>query len=391
MPHVILVSDRLPIPVIGGDRLRVWRIARFLRDRGWTVHLVCFARETGDAERARTAPEREAFDSIDLVPFSRPVQAARSALGLLDGSSMQVAYHRSPAMKRAVVAIANRTRPAAAIAHLSRMADYIPPGLAPRRVLEMTDVFFEYYRRAKRTVRRRGPLIYSIEEPRIRRHEIDCVRRFDAVVLVSERERERLTAAAGFPERIHAIPNGVPEEWLEIEPDPQPRLIMFHGSLSYPPNVEAALWFADQILPRIPGARFRIVGANPPPAIASLHRKGGIEVTGTVESVVPHLRQASVSVCPLRVAAGIQNKVLEAMALGVPVVSTSAALAGIRAKSDRDLVVADTAAGIAAEVAGLLDDAPRRARLSAAGRRLVRERYLWSTVLDPYLAVIQGG
>jgi sugar transferase (PEP-CTERM/EpsH1 system associated) len=388
MADLVMVSDRLPIPTIGGDRLRAYRIGRFLRERGWGIHLVCFARDAHDETRARHAPEREAFASIELVPFPKPLQAARSALGLLGGASMQVAYHRSPAMKRRVEEVAKRVRPAAAIAHLSRMAGYVRPGLAPRRILEMTDVFFEYYRRAKRTVRRRGPLLYSVEEPRIRRHEIDCVRRFDAVVLVSERERERLAAAAGHPERIHAIPNGVPPEWLDIAPTPEPRLILFHGSLAYPPNAEAALWFAREVLPRIPDARFRIVGADPPPAIRALHGKDGVEVTGTVESVVPHLRQAAVSVCPLRVAAGIQNKVLEAMALGAPVVSTSAALAGIRAEPGRDLAVADTAEGMAAEVAALLDDPSRRARLSAAGRRLVAEEYLWSKALEPYLALL---
>jgi len=385
---VLLISDRLPIPVIGGDRLRAYRIARFLRDRGRPVHLVCFARERGDDARAREAPAREAFETITLVRFPKAVQAARSAAALIGGGSMQVEYHRSPEMKREVERVARRVRPRAAIAHLTRTAAYAPPGLAPKRILEMTDVFFDYYRRAKRGVKRRGLLVYSVEEPRIRRFEIDCVKRFDAVVLVSEAERAKLVAAAGHPERVHAIPNGVDEEWLDLTPAPKPRLITFHGALGYPPNADAALLFAREVLPKIPNARFRIVGSDPPPPVRAL---SGVEVTGTVESVVPHLLEAQVSVCPLRVSAGIQNKVLEAMALGVPVVSTPAGVVGIRAEAGRDLVVADSAEAMAREVSALLDDPGRCARLSKAGRALVRSRYLWSQVLEPYLKLSQQG
>lgn len=376
---VVVLADRLPYPPVGGDRLRVYHVCRFLAECGFRLHLLAFARAEQDAENASLL---KFFETIRLVPLDRTLAAARVFMTFFNRDSMQLRYHYSRAMEAELAALVKRVKPRALVCHLIRMAPYAKPYSNLTRVLEMVDVFSDYYARAKHVAGRRGLLVYSVEEPRIRKAEKEALRDFDSVVLVAPREKELLEKRyAEFSPKLHVLPNGAPEELLGRAPARYDKdRITFHGFLGYPPNRDAAVALARQILPKLSGFRLQIIGAEPGPQVRAL-ASSTIEVTGPVDAIAPLVSTALASVCPLRASAGLQNKVLEAMAWGTPVVATEAANAGIGAK---DLLIAETIDDWVRHLESLRNDPSLRKRLSDAGQEFIRRRFTWSKTLARY-------
>jgi glycosyltransferase involved in cell wall biosynthesis len=191
---------------------------------------------------------------------------------------------------------------------------------------------------------------------------------------------------------IDVIPNGVDLAARRLpEGHQEPNTIAFSGRMAYFPNADAARWFAREIFPLVrqqsPEARFRIIGADPPHSVRRLGRIAGVEVTGYVDCVQQQLARATVAVCPMRVGSGIQNKVLEAMASGVPVVATPVALGGIEAAHGGHLLVGQRAEDVAEQVVILLKDAVLRKRLAVNARSLVEEKYTWENAVAALEAV----
>jgi sugar transferase (PEP-CTERM/EpsH1 system associated) len=214
---------------------------------------------------------------------------------------------------------------------------------------------------------------------------------FDVTLLVSEAERQRFAALA--PEcagRVAALDNGVDLERFDptlAYSNPYGAAagpaIVFTGTMDYRPNVDAVCWFAREVMPllraRQPAPEFHIVGASPAPAVRALAALPGVHVTGRVPDVRPYLAHAAVAVAPLRIARGVQNKVLEAMAMARPVVASPEAFEGVRARPGYDLLVADGAAAMARRVDEVLDGT--FPRLGTAARAAVSEGHAWTRSL----------
>jgi glycosyltransferase involved in cell wall biosynthesis len=212
-------------------------------------------------------------------------------------------------------------------------------------------------------------------------------------------ERERELALEIAPEaRIEVIPNGVDTEYFAPNGDRLKRAgatIAFIGDMSYLPNQQAVSWFARQILPLIqasvPEARFLIIGRNPNRKVRALVRIPGVSVTGFVPDVRTYLGQAQVVVAPFSIAAGIQNKILEAMASGLPVVATARTVQGLAPRVAGAVEVANTAEGLAARVVALLRDPERALRTGTEGRCRVAEDYQWRRSMERLLQVVEDG
>lgn len=243
-----------------------------------------------------------------------------------------------------------------------------------------------------------GKWVTRLELGRTRGHERRLVERFGTVLVTSEVDKQALLqlSAPGTDSRdkIKVLPNGVDQSYfapngLEREPE----TLVFSGKMSYHANVTMALHLVQDIMPQVwarrPTVKLTIVGQNPPPAVKKLEQNPQVTVTGYVPDMRPYLQQATVAVVPSAYGAGIQNKVLEAMACGTPVVATDRAVAALAAESGRDLLVAHDTQTFAAAVLDLLDDPARRARIGQAGRTFVETHHSWATITARLAAIYE--
>jgi glycosyltransferase involved in cell wall biosynthesis len=240
-------------------------------------------------------------------------------------------------------------------------------------------------------------LFYRFESWRMAAYEARIWQIVDRTVLIGEKDREAVEAACrqqGLPVIDNVVfgPHGVDIERFAPRPEAEEAdVVVMSGAMRYAPNVAAALWFLTRVWPTIraarPTARFFLVGLEPPPALLAHHGKDGVEVTGTVDEPADWIARAAVCVVPIRAAAGLQNKLLEALAMGKAVVATPEANEGIRAVPKRDLCLAEEPEAFARAVLDLLADAPRRQTLGAAGREFIEATWTWEA---PFLMLEQN-
>ncbi len=245
----------------------------------------------------------------------------------------------------------------------------------------------------------RGPAAaYSaIQWPRLRRLEAAVCRAVDAVTCVSAEDGRLLHALApGRPPVL--VPNGIDvDDYAPGDGAPAPDAppsVVFTGKMDYRPNVDAVLWFMAEVWPRVraeaPRARCLIVGQRPTPAVQALGRQAGCAVTGAVEDTRPFIAEASVYIAPLRQGGGTRFKLLEALALGRPVVSTTLGAEGFPVTAGRELLIADSAADFARAVLRLMADQALAQQVGSAGRAFVRARYDWRVIVPALERVYAG-
>ncbi len=373
MESLLFLSHRLPYPPNKGDKVRSYHFFRHLAGR-YRVFLGTFVDDPADWEHIASVRELCAGMHVEaLTPWTKRL---RCATGLLTGETMTLPCFRSAGLNGWVKAIVERERITRAFVFSSPMAQYtldIPELRSCVDFVDMDSAKWKEY-----ADRRPWPIsaIYRREAMRLLKCERDIAIRAEASIFVTREEANLFGAAA--PEsakQVVAIRNGVDSEYFSPAHDfasPFPHgehAIVFTGAMDYWPNVDAVLWFAREVLPEIrrsdESARFYVVGMNPDSAVRDLARQPSIVVTGRVSDVRPYLKHARVVVAPLRIARGIQNKVLEAMAMAKAVVVTMPTAAALSAHRDVELGVASEAPEFAQKVLALLD--PERA--SAMGKQ----------------------
>src|SRR5262245_5517068 len=327
-----------------------------------------------------------------------PVSAwARFVLYGLTGQPATFGYFQCSSLARKVRRLLAVRAFDAILVHCSSMGSYVAEDEGCRKVMDFGDAdsekWFEYARSSSLPL----SWAFRLEGQRVRRAERQLGARFDVVSVNASREREVLGSYVRSP--IYVIPNGVDLEYFQPGRTSGlgyvPNRMIFTGNMSYRPNVEAVYYFVGEIFPQIcrevPDARFYIVGMDPTPAVRRLADGDRIVITGRVDDVRPYLDSAAVAVAPLRVAGGLQNKVLEAMAMRVPVVASPAALAGINGVAGRDLLVAGNPAEFSRAVVSLLCDSAAREHFAAAGRSCVETKHNWSQLLERLEDLVAGG
>jgi sugar transferase (PEP-CTERM/EpsH1 system associated) len=382
-----MLSPFVPYPPEDGGRQRIFEIARRLAPRH-DLHLVTLAREQ---EAARVAALRESGLWVTAIPH-RDCAGVHWGRAARDRSSFYAARYHSPALARSLESQLASSSWDVVQYEFAYMAQYRPgsrqPG--PAWVLDQHNV--EHCLSATlvstaRGVRGRAYGLYaSREHAKRRREEIAVCRRVDAVLAVSEHDAGLLRRLA--PEsRVEVVPNGVDLERVRplAAAEPAPGAV-FVGKMDYRPNVDAVLWFCEQVLPNVreqlPEFSFTIVGAEPVSAVRALERLRGVTVTGRVPDPLPYLRAATSAVAPLRSGSGTRLKILEALAVGCPVVSTAKGAEGLDVEDDRHLLLADDPDVFASQIVSLASSQARRRSLADAGRELVERRYGWDSVVD---------
>jgi len=386
MGDVLFLSHRVPFPPDRGDKIRAYNALTYIAARK-RVHLVAFA----DDPRDWTSPELARFTASHMI-VPRTKSKARAAVeALVTGRSVSVAAFADPAFRTAVDAVLARETIDAIYVFSSAMAQYLPPRPRPRTVMDFCDVdsakFGEYARESSGA----KAWLFAREERKLRAFDTAVARDADASLFVSTAEGD-LFRSIGGEGAIRIVENGIdtvkfdPKSGFATEQGGGP-LIVFTGQMDYAPNVAAVGWFASAVLPLIharhAGARFAIVGRAPTPEVVALAGRDVI-VTGEVADVRGWIAAADVVVAPLRIARGIQNKVLEAMAMARPVVASDAAAEGIDHAGT--LRTATSADEFAIEVCAVLAEPFAATKLGAAARARVQARYGW----DARLAALDG-
>ncbi|WP_227339870.1 TIGR03087 family PEP-CTERM/XrtA system glycosyltransferase [Sphingopyxis sp. P8] len=398
MSEILFLVHRAPWPPDRGDRIRSWHMFEALAKLA-PVHVAALADSDADAAvaRAKMALLCKSL-CIEVRDVSRPVALAQA---LLRGEPVSNRMFRNCALARHVDGLLASGAVTHIVAFSGQMAQYLPPHFDGPRVMDFVDVdsakFAAY---AAQDARQPLHWVHRREAARLGAFEAEVARAVDASLFVSEAEAALFRTQSGLgADRVRALENGIdtghfdPATVAPVAREGDAPLAVFTGQMDYRPNIDAVRWFAEAVLPRVqaahPGARFAIVGRAPTDAVRALGERAGISVTGEVPDVRPWLAAADVVVAPLLLARGVQNKLLEAMAMARPVVASAAAAEGIDAAPGEHLLVADGAEAMAAAVARCFADPARAAAMGAAARARMIERYGWEAQLAP-LAQLLG-
>lgn len=388
--RVLYLAHRIPFPPDKGDKIRSWRTVEHLSAR-FDVDLAAFVDDPSDFQHEERL--RRVCASVALVPLERRSATIRSARGFLTGEALTFSYYGDARMRRAVAA-ARAKRPVAEIAFSSSMAPYLRPRGAAPVLIDLCDA--DSAKWAEYGKRKGWPLstVYAREGRLLARAETTIINRADAAFAITEEEADLLGSRDGVVKPVHWFANGVDAGYFSPAFAPHADRIdaVFVGAMDYWANVDAVTWFAREIWPEvrqsISDGTFYIVGSNPDAAVLALHGRDGITVTGRVDDVRPFVAASKIAVAPMRIARGIQNKVLEAMAMAKAVIATPAGLEGIDATAGTEAIAAASASAFARECVRLIEDAPAAASLGRAARAQILSDYQWAAQLKRFDAVL---
>jgi len=385
--HVLFVTPYVPSHL----RPRPFHFIRHLTERGHRTTVVSLATSSAELRAAeelrahvaelhvfRVRPFRSVWNCVKAIPSATPFQAV---------------FALSPPARRLVSRrLRDRSADKVDVAHVEHLraallgADPSPVPVVFDAVDCMSRLLFEARRRAPTRLAR---VAARIDSARTERFEADLVSRYARVLTTSDADRQALASLAksdaASAGRIEVLANGVDSKYFHpgiVERDPS--TLVYVGRMSYHGNVRAVQWLIEEIMPLVwaarPEARLHVVGDAPAPAIRGLAAKHAprVAVTGYVPDVRPHLQRATISVSSLVYGVGIQNKVLEAMATGTPVVTTPVGCSALQTRDAEHLLMASDRRGFAAHVVRLLEDPDLRERLAAAGRAYVERHHAWS-------------
>lgn len=399
---ILYIAHRIPYPPNKGDKIRAFHEVKALAERA-EVFLCALVDDPDDWQHEASLQELCAHVSlVELNPRSKKIVALR---GLFTGKPMSVVYFHERKLQQAVDNLLAAHVFDAVVCFSGTSAEYIFQSkqaetlLAaqedrPRLIMDFCDVdslkWKEYAERSKFPLSQ----IYREEGDLLARYEKKVAQRFDHSILITEGEKQLFANHVLNTEKLTVVGNGVDTDYFKPVADPaaqetaqmrSPELL-FVGAMDYHANVDGVCWFAEAVWPFIvekyPEAVFTIVGRNPTQEVLSLRKQANIQVTGSVDDVRPYYQRATLVVVPLRIARGIQNKVLEAMAMGKVVVVSRAAFTGLEAQPNQDLMVADSVLDFIEYCKNILKSPAINSRLAIESRKHVEVTYSWAKAMQ---------
>jgi sugar transferase (PEP-CTERM/EpsH1 system associated) len=396
MSNLLYLVHRLPYPPNKGDKVRSYHLLKHLAAKKHRVFLGTFIDDPQDEAYIDQLPPYCA--DMHIARLSPRRAKLRSLSGLLNNEALTLPYYRDAGLQTWVERTLREQRIDSAVIFSSAMAQYIRGFPQLRTLVDFVDV--DSAKWTQYAPNHRWPMswVYRREGERLLSFERSVAQQATHSFFTTENETELFCRRA--PEcigRVEAMCNGVDAEFFSPEFDLESPYtagelpLVFTGAMDYWPNIDAVSWFSTEILPLLlqhrPALRFYIVGRNPAPAVQALASER-VVVTGTVDDVRPYLRHAAVVVAPLRLARGIQNKVLEAMAMGLPVVASRECAGAVDAIPERDFLTAASVEEYQRQIDVLLQSPERAAAIGKAARTQILARYSWDAHLsgiDHYL------
>lgn len=395
-PKILYLIHRIPYPPNRGDRIRSYHLLRHLAARA-DLYLAFLCEEPPSDEMLRALGEH--CEELAAVPVGRFRRWLRGCTWLAAGRTATEGLFYHPELARVVSRWTKKEPFDLVVAFCSSMAPYLrlPATRKTPAVVDLVDVdsqkWFDYAEQCGGLRR----CLYALEGRRLRRLECALAKRAEAVLLVSRAEAD-LFATFCDADNVHAVANGVDLDYFSpgsADSTEVPTSCVFTGALDYRANLDGLAWFCDQVWPavhrQIPGARFTVVGSRPGVEAKRLGDRPGVELAANVPDVRPYLASSAVAIAPLRIARGIQNKVLEALAMGKAVVASPPALAGLEVEPGRHVLEAGSPDQWIEALMNLFESAELRGELGRAGRKYVESKHSWEARLRPLSTILGLG
>jgi sugar transferase (PEP-CTERM/EpsH1 system associated) len=378
--RLLVLLSRFPHPLDKGDKLRAYYQLRYLAGQG---HELCVLALSDEAvsPAALAAVRPLCRGGLHVHPLGRVARGRGLARALATaGWPLQVGYFYEAAAQRLVNKLIVDFQPDHVYCQLIRMAEYLR-GYAGPKTLDYMDVFSAGMARRAATAPAWQRPVIALEARRLGAYEAEVFAWFDHCTIISDQDRQLVQ----HPQRdqIVVVPNGIALDIFQPHPHTTKRYdLVFCGNMGYHPNVDAACWLAEEILPLVqhqhPQAQLLVAGTTPAPRVQALARRPGVAVSGWLPDIRQAYAEARVFVAPMRVGTGLQNKLLEAMAMQLPCVTTPLANNALRGTPGQHLLVAEGAAALATAISQLLADEAGAAQLAERGRTFVQATYDWA-------------
>jgi glycosyltransferase involved in cell wall biosynthesis len=390
-PHLrlLFVSPRFLFPLNEGGKIRTVGMLRAMKKDGpFEITLVSPAQPEIAQHMAEIASACHRFFSWPARKAGRLTQI----MGVLGSPPASTASDRSEA-GREIVAEEFAKKPNVVVADFPHSAVLLPARLEPASVMFTHNLEAEILERHAAVATGWRKLVWAREARKMNAFERKTLRRFDSVVAVSERDEIALTKRYGLPV-VRRIETGIDLEFHTYQPPrAEGKVAVFAGAMDSRSNIDGIEFLLRAVWPRVhavrPEARMLIAGRNPPPALVAEAAASGMnwDFTGSVADIRPHLHEGDISLIPLRVGSGTRLKAFEAIASGLPVVSTTLGVEGLGLESGKHYLAADTETDFADAILALLGDAPRRVAMAETGRALLEARYSWATIARQFEAI----
>ena len=401
MANILFLVHRIPYPPNKGDKIRSWNMLKYLLG-SHQVHLGCFVDDPADFEHVAFLAERCAsVKAIDLT--GRAGKAGNLVRGLIQGEPLTVAWYHSAEMQDWVDGLMGSGNidcivlfSSATARFIVRHAEKVPV------IMDFVDMDSDKWQQYANSKSFPLSLVYQREAGKLLQYEKQICALSTAALFVTDDEVAlfRSSVSPDMAEKIHAMHNGVdavyfsPDHAFEPVAEMGTSGVCFTGAMDYWANEDAVVWFAENVWPKVliavPDAFFYIVGGKPGKMVQELDGKQRIRVTGRVEDVRPYIAASALVVAPMRIARGVQNKVLEGMAMAKTVITSSMGFEGITARPAKDLIIADSADDYAAAVIEVLQEKRDTATMGERARQLVLDAYSWDANLAVLDRIIGG-
>jgi len=371
---IFVLLSRVPFPIEKGDKLRAYHQIRCL---AMNNEIILCALSDSPVQPEALKILNELCSEVHIIPIGKPGMIWNVLKAFVNGNPLQVGYFYRCSVRKKINTLIEQCKPDHIYCQLTRVSEYVKDSHVPK-TLDYQDIFSMG---AKRRAESSSPflkLFFMMEYRRLLRYEYDIFTKFDHKTIISQPDRDLLL----HPLRgeVVIIPNGVDHAYFSPAKSEKIHDIVFTGNMGYPPNIDAARFIADEIFPKVlkqfPEANLLLAGANPHTKVLAL-KASNITVTGWLPDIRDSYAKSRIFIAPMRIGTGLQNKLLEAMAMELPCITSELANQALGAKENEEILVGVTADDYANHIIRLLQDIPFADKLAKNGNAFVRNAFSW--------------